>query len=108
MSRKPTDYRDLDTVESGQDRVIRGGSWNNEPRNVRAAYRNWNRPGKRNDNLGFRLVRAQSRAVGPASDQTAVPSRSQELGECAGRRCASRASPNARRRPTFGLEGWGS
>ena len=52
-------FRDQDTVASGQDRVIRGGSWNEQARNVRAAYRNWNRPGNRNDNLGFRLVRGQ-------------------------------------------------
>ena len=34
--------------------MIRGGSWNNNARNVRAAYRNWNKPGNRNNNLGFR------------------------------------------------------
>ena len=40
-------------------RVIRGGSWNTNARNVRAAYRNGNEPGNRNDNLGFRLALAQ-------------------------------------------------
>lgn len=90
-----------DTVESGQHRVNRGGSWNSTARNVRAANRNRNDPGNRNDNLGFRLVRAQRWAGWPAPDQTAVPSRSQESGEYKGRRCASRASPNAHRRPTF-------
>jgi len=39
--------------------VIRGGSWNNEPRNVRAANRNRNAPENRNNNLGFRAARAQ-------------------------------------------------
>ena len=38
---------------------MRGGSWNNDGRNVRSAYRNWNHPANRNDNLGFRLSRAQ-------------------------------------------------
>ena len=39
----------------GSNRVYRGGSWINDARNVRAAYRNWNEPGIRNDNLGFRF-----------------------------------------------------
>jgi hypothetical protein len=36
--------------------VIRGGSWNNNPRNLRAANRNRNTPDNRNNNLGFRLA----------------------------------------------------
>lgn len=43
---------------SAAKRVIRGGSWNNEARNVRAACRNGNDPSNRNDNLGFRCARA--------------------------------------------------
>jgi formylglycine-generating enzyme required for sulfatase activity len=39
--------------------VIRGGGWNNEPRNARSANRNRNAPENRNNNLGFRLARAQ-------------------------------------------------
>ncbi|MFK7844955.1 MAG: SUMF1/EgtB/PvdO family nonheme iron enzyme [Rhodothermales bacterium] len=38
------------------NRVIRGGSWNNNARNVRSSYRNNNDPENRNNNLGFRLV----------------------------------------------------
>jgi len=34
--------------------VIRGGSWNSNARNVRAAYRNRNAPGNADNNLGFR------------------------------------------------------
>ena len=37
----------------GDNRVIRGGSWNNNARNCRAANRNANDPSNRNDNLGF-------------------------------------------------------
>ena len=42
--------------ERGSNRVKRGGSWNNDARNVRVANRNNNDPGNRNNNLGFRLV----------------------------------------------------
>jgi len=38
------------------DRVNRGGSWNNEPQNCRAAVRNNNTPTNRNNNIGFRLA----------------------------------------------------
>ncbi len=36
--------------------LLRGGSWNNNPRNCRSAYRNHNEPGNVNDNNGFRVV----------------------------------------------------
>ena len=38
------------------DRVLRGGSFNNNHRNVRCAYRNRNNPDNRNDNKGFRVA----------------------------------------------------
>jgi hypothetical protein len=38
------------------DRVVRGGAWNHDPDNARAAYRNRNHPDNRNNNLGFRLA----------------------------------------------------
>jgi len=54
-------------------RVLRGGSWNNNGRNCRSAYRNNNDPSNRNNNIGFRLARAQ-RAVGMSvNDQTFIP-----------------------------------
>jgi len=37
-------------------RVVRGGSWNNNPRNARASNRNRNDPGNRNNNIGFRCA----------------------------------------------------
>ncbi|MBA3823198.1 MAG: SUMF1/EgtB/PvdO family nonheme iron enzyme [Ktedonobacterales bacterium] len=43
---------------SGQPiRVLRGGSWNNNPQNSRAAYRNNNNRNNWNNNRGFRVVR---------------------------------------------------
>jgi len=36
--------------------VVRGGSFNNNHRNARCAYRNNNHPDNRNDNMGFRVV----------------------------------------------------
>ena len=43
-------------TETGSNRVIRGGSWNNNARNLRSANRNNNPPSNRNNNVGFRLV----------------------------------------------------
>jgi formylglycine-generating enzyme required for sulfatase activity len=40
----------------GSNRVIRGGSWNNNAINCRTANRNNNTPDNRNNNLGFRPV----------------------------------------------------
>jgi len=49
----------------GRNRVYRGGSWNDDGRNCRSAYRNANEPGNRNDNLGFRVCLARSPHDGP-------------------------------------------
>jgi formylglycine-generating enzyme required for sulfatase activity len=47
----------------GRDRDLRGGSFNNDADNLRAAYRNYNHPDNRNDNIGFRC--AQDPGDGP-------------------------------------------
>ncbi|MEK9161980.1 MAG: SUMF1/EgtB/PvdO family nonheme iron enzyme [Chloroflexota bacterium] len=36
--------------------MLRGGSFNNNQRNARGAYRNNNHPHNRNNNIGFRVV----------------------------------------------------
>jgi formylglycine-generating enzyme required for sulfatase activity len=41
---------------AGSNRVIRGGSWNNDAQNCRCANRNRNEPDNHNHNVGFRLV----------------------------------------------------
>jgi len=43
---------------SGSPRVVRGGSWFNDARYVRAAYRYRGGPGSRHYNLGFRVARS--------------------------------------------------
>jgi hypothetical protein len=35
---------------------MRGGSWNNNPENVRVSNRNRNEPTNRNNNIGFRCA----------------------------------------------------
>ncbi|SLM27492.1 conserved hypothetical protein [Desulfamplus magnetovallimortis] len=42
---------------SGSGRVVRGGSWGNEPAYIRCAGRDWFAPGDTDRDLGFRLFR---------------------------------------------------
>jgi formylglycine-generating enzyme required for sulfatase activity/cytochrome oxidase Cu insertion factor (SCO1/SenC/PrrC family) len=42
--------------DSGQYRMLRGGSWYMNPLYIRAAYRTWGTPAVRFDDIGFRLV----------------------------------------------------
>ena len=46
------------TPHKGRKRVLRGGSWNNNGRNLRSAQRNANALDKRNNNIGLRLAGA--------------------------------------------------
>ena len=48
-------------AEAGLDpettnRVLRGGSWNNNTNNVRSSIRNNNTPDNTNNNIGFRVA----------------------------------------------------
>ncbi|MGC2221792.1 MAG: SUMF1/EgtB/PvdO family nonheme iron enzyme, partial [Methylocella sp.] len=45
-------------------RVVRGGSWNNNPQNLRSANRNRNTTDNRNNNLGFRVASTLSARAG--------------------------------------------
>jgi len=61
LSANPRDGRTrmgYERAAPGKPRVLRWGSWiNNRAPRVRAANRNRNHPGNRNDNIGFRCVR---------------------------------------------------
>ncbi len=48
----------MDNSYKGDNRVNRGGSWNNNAQNCRSANRNNNSPDNSNNNIGFRLVLA--------------------------------------------------
>lgn len=46
---------------TGNSRVVRGGSFNDGPRDLRSAYRDWFQPESRRRGLGFRCVRNSGR-----------------------------------------------
>ena len=56
-SGSPTDGASWTSGGNCSRRVLRGGSWNNKPRNLRAANRNRNNSDNRNNNNGFRVAR---------------------------------------------------
>ena len=45
--------------DTGDDRVLRGGSWYVGPNNARSAARYWSAPDYRFDDAGFRVARTQ-------------------------------------------------
>jgi formylglycine-generating enzyme required for sulfatase activity len=53
----PTDGSAWTTVCGGSYRVLRGGSWNDSPANLRSADRSRDGPGLRNGSIGFRIAR---------------------------------------------------
>ncbi len=48
--------------------MIRGGSWNNKPENLRSANRNRNNADNRNNNIGFRLAQSARAALRPSPE----------------------------------------
>ncbi len=50
-------------IVASSNRVIRGGSWINNARNARSAYRNRNDPANRNNDLGFRCLNSVTQMV---------------------------------------------
>jgi formylglycine-generating enzyme required for sulfatase activity len=43
-------------VGNGSHRVLRGGNWGSDAPNCRAAYRNYDEPANRANDVGFRLL----------------------------------------------------
>ena len=56
-------------TQTRRGRVLRGGSWINNGRNLRSAYRNHNAPDNRNDNIGLRLAGALPTAEGSTNQR---------------------------------------
>ena len=56
----PSDGSVWESGDCGR-RVLRGGSWNSNPRNLRAAYRYWDHIGDRRSDNGFRVARTLAR-----------------------------------------------
>ena len=56
--RATTEHLSPPSPEPARPRVVRGGSWNDQPENARSAYRNRNTTDNRNNNLGFRVARS--------------------------------------------------
>jgi hypothetical protein len=54
-------------------RVIRGGSWFDVARSVRAACRRLINPSRRNDFIGFRCARVQAASTASGAEQVAAP-----------------------------------
>jgi len=53
---EPTDGSAWITANDKDSRLLRGGSWSNDPDDCRSAYRHYNSPGNQNDNIGFRVA----------------------------------------------------
>ncbi|MES2298050.1 MAG: hypothetical protein V4582_13480 [Pseudomonadota bacterium] len=52
--------------------MLRGGSWNNTPQNLRAANRNRNTSTNRNNNNGFRLASTPHAGVARCTQRASV------------------------------------
>ncbi|WP_419192134.1 SUMF1/EgtB/PvdO family nonheme iron enzyme [Engelhardtia mirabilis] len=68
---RPSERSNRASGPRGAHRVLRGGSYWNDADNCRSAYRNRNRPWRRNDNVGFRVVLPSPRR--PAAAHGRVP-----------------------------------
>ena len=58
--------------------MVRGGAFNNNDRNLRAANRNDNNPDNRNNNIGFRVVVSRSSSPGWSAGSEGLAGRGEE------------------------------
>ncbi|NWG75252.1 MAG: SUMF1/EgtB/PvdO family nonheme iron enzyme [Rubrivivax sp.] len=84
-------------------RVLRGGSWNNNPDNLRVANRNNNTPDNRNNNNGFRCSEAPRRQARRAGARRTTVRLGERRGACAAASWPA-ATQGAKRRHV--REGW--
>lgn len=82
-------------------RVVRGGAWNNNQTNARAAYRNNNAPDNRNNNIGFRLA-CSSHTFDPLQRRGVIPVASPSTGTA-----GAGGASGIGRRPRFATRGEG-
>ena len=54
-------YAEAGLDPNATNRVLRGGSWNNDTNNVRSSNRNNNTPDNTNNNIGFRVASTPDR-----------------------------------------------
>ena len=80
-------------------RVVRGGSFNNNERNVRAANRNNDDPDNRNNNIGFRLVVSRSSSPGWSAGSKGLAGRGEERRSLFLAAFGADAGPGAYQRP---------
>ena len=59
--------------QAPSSRVVRGGSWNNNPQNLRSAYRNNRTADNRNNNIGFRVASTLTAGTGGFTDSPGAP-----------------------------------
>ncbi|MBK7365376.1 MAG: SUMF1/EgtB/PvdO family nonheme iron enzyme [Nitrosomonas sp.] len=76
-------YTSIEGTRCNDRRVVRGGSWNNNPQNLRSANRNRNNTDESNNNTGFRV--ASTPAILPELDDSWI------IQAC--RRCPCTLSP---------------
>jgi formylglycine-generating enzyme required for sulfatase activity len=85
-----TPYRD-GRIRGAVERVIRGGSWNDDARYARAACRNADSPALQDGHLGFRCVRV--REVNGATDKLSETGHGERRSGATGGRGRARSAP---------------
>jgi formylglycine-generating enzyme required for sulfatase activity len=99
----PTDGSAWIDPAGAANHVVRGGSWINDARFVRAAYRGGRDPAYRNDYFGFRCARVQSESVASEMERRAGRSKRRERSDPAATTSPKRGPsdrPRGKRKPT--------